>query len=453
MGNLLVSLHNATSAMKVYERAMGVVQGNVANASTPGYAKQQQLLESTRFDLDHGLPGGVRSGGTLDSRSSFAENTVRRRLESLASSDERTSQLEQIEPVLDISDTSGLGGAMNRLFQAFSAVTVAPNDASSRQVVLDRAAELARAFNAAAAGLTGASENVGRSINQQVDHINSTVEKIVAVNRLFRDDYNAQFDAGLQARMSTLLDDLSDAANFTVLRAEDGSATLFLGGQTLVGIGETQYKISADTSSQPARVLDPQGQDISSQLTGGRLEALLNLRNQVIPQYSEQIDRLGQSFADTVNDTLAGGLDRNGQAPARHLFRYDASLGVARTLNVDNLAPSELALASVDAPGGNAVALQLAGLSQSKSLDGFTFMQFYGNVAAQAGRDLNAARENQAGNQQLVSQARSLRDDLQAVNLDEEAALLLQYQRGYQALARVVQTLNDMTDTLVNLLR
>lgn len=80
-------------------------------------------------------------------------------------------------------------------------------------------------------------------------------------------------------------------------------------------------------------------------------------------------------------------------------------------------------------------------------------MQFYGNVAAQAGRDLNAARENLAGNQQLVSQAKSLRDDLQAVNLDEEAALLLQYQRGYQALARVVQTLNDMTDTLVNLLR
>jgi flagellar hook-associated protein 1 FlgK len=453
MGNLLVSLHNATSAMKVYERALGVIQGNVANASTPGYAKQQQLLVSTRFDLDHGLPGGVRSGGTLDTRNSYAETAVRRRLESLASSDERTSQLEQVEPVMDISDSSGLGGAMNRLFQAFSAVTITPNDASSRQVVLDRAAELARAFNAASSGLTNASDNIDRSITQQVAHINDTVEKIVAINRLFRDDYNAQFDAGLQSRMSTLLDDLSDAANFTVLRAEDGTATIFLGGQTLVAVGATQYKVTADVSSKPARLLDSQDRDFSSQITGGRLEALLDLRNQVIPGYVDQVDRLGQSIADTVNDTLASGLDRDGQPPTRNLFRYDATLGVARTLNVDNLAPSELALASVDAPGGNAVALQLAGLAQSKSLDGFTFTQFYGNVAAQAGRDLNAAREQQTGNQQLLAQAKSMRDDLQSVNLDEEAALLLQYQRGYQAMARVIQTLNDMTDTLINIVR
>jgi len=46
-----------------------------------------------------------------------------------------------------------------------------------------------------------------------------------------------------------------------------------------------------------------------------------------------------------------------------------------------------------------------------------------------------------------------MRDDLQSVNLDEEAALLLQYQRGYQAMARVIQTLNDMTDTLINIVR
>lgn len=453
MGNLLVSLRNTSEAMKVYERAMGVVQGNVANASTPGYAKQQQLLECMRFDLDHGLPGGVRSGGTLDSRSAFAEGAVRRRLESLASSDERTSQLEQIEPVMDIGEASGLGGAMNRLFQAFSAATVAPNDASARQVVLDRATELARAFNAASTGLTDAAHNVDRSIVQQAEHINSTVEKIISVNRLFRDDYNAQFDAGLQTRMSNLLDELSDAANFTVLRAEDGSASLFLGGQTLVGVGDTQYKIGVDLSATPVRVLDYEGNDISGQITGGRLESLLDLRNRAIPEYSGQIDRVAQSLSDTINGTLAAGLDRDGQSPARHLFRYDATLGVARTLNVDNLATSELALASADAPGGNGVALQLAALAQSKSIDGFTYMQFYGNVAAQVGRDLNAAREELTANLQLVTQAKSLRDDLQSVNLDEEAAQLLLYQRGFQALARVIQTLNDMTDTLVNLLR
>ena len=36
------------------------------------------------------------------------------------------------------------------------------------------------------------------------------------------------------------------------------------------------------------------------------------------------------------------------------------------------------------------------------------------------------------------------------VNLDEEMTNLLQYQRSYQAAARVVPTIDDILDTLIN---
>ncbi len=453
MGNLLVSLRNAAGAMKVFERGMGVVQSNVANASTPGYARQSQLFEAMRFDLDIGLPGGVQSAGTQDSRNAYAEATVRQRLAGYGYADERTQQLARLEPVFDIGAASGIGGALNKMFNAFSALSVAPNDLSARRMVLDRAGELARAFQSTASGLSGVVATVDAGLTHQVEEINRLGGRIAELNQRFRQDFLAQQDAGLQAQMHNLLEELAEVTDFTALPASDGSMTVYLGGQTLLAIGDRQYKISADASGSPARLLDASGNDITGQISGSRLKALLQLRNEVLPDQQFQLNRLAQSVADQVNTVLGGGVDLNGQTPVTPLFVYDTSAGAAATLTVSGLRPEELAAASSAAHGGNQVALDAAALAGTKTIDGYTFTQFYASLAAQAGRLLSSARDSLATNAQLTSQARQFRDDLQKVNLDEEAIHLVELQRAYQASARLVQTLNDMTETVINLIR
>lgn len=454
MGNLLVSLRNTAEAMRVYERGMGVVQANVTNASTPGYARQTQLLEAMRMDLDSGLPGGVLSAGTLDGRNEYAEATVRRRTESLGYADERARQLDALEPVYDITSNGSLSSAMDRLFQSFSALTVAPNDLAARQVVLDRASELARNFRAMDASLQEASASTDKSLAQQVDAINRVVAGISALNKQFRSDFEVKNDAGVQAQMNNLLEQLSELGNFTVLRNDDGSATVYLGGQTLLAVGEQQLPISLDASSSAsAMILDAAGQDITNQVDGGRLAALLEIRNQVLPVKRAQLDRLAQSLADSVNNVLAGGVDLDGSTPVKNLFQYDAALGAARTLTTTDLAPRELAAASGASPGGNGVALQASALGQAKLLDGATFTQFFAAQAADAGRMASEARNERDSNQALVTQARQFREEMQGVNLDQEAIALIEYQRAYQASAQLVKTLNEMTETMINLLR
>lgn len=454
MGNLLVSLRNTAEAMRVYERGMGVVQANVTNASTPGYARQTQLLAAMRMDLDSGLPGGVVSAGTLDCRNEYAEATVRRRAESLGYADERARQLDALEPVYDITSNGSLSSAMDRLFQSFSALTVAPNDLAARQVVLDRASELARSFRAMDASLQEASASTDKSLAQQVDAINRVVAGISSLNKQFRTDFEVKNDAGVQAQMNNLLEQLSELGNFTVLRNDDGSATVYLGGQTLLAVGEQQLRISLDASSSAsARILDASGQDITSQVEGGRLAALLEIRNQMLPAKRNQLDRLAQSLADSVNNVLAGGVDLDGNTPGKNLFQYDGTLGAARTLTTTDLAPRELAAASSAAPGGNGVALQASALGQAKVLDGGTFTQYFAAQAAAVGRMASAARDERDSNQALVTQARQFRQEVQGVNLDQEAIALIEYQRAYQASAQLVKTLNEMTETIINLLR
>lgn len=454
MGNLLVSLRNTAEAMRVFQRGMGVVQANVTNASTPGYARQTQLLEPKRMDLDAGLPGGVRSAGTLDGRNEYAEGSVRRRQESLGYADERSQQLDALEPVFDITSDAALSGSMDRLFQAFSSLTVAPNDLAARQVVLDRASELARSFRSMDASLEDASGSADKSLAQQVDAINRVVAGITALNKEFRNDFEVKNDAGVQAQMNNLLEQLSELGNFTVLRNDDGSATVYLGGQTLLAVGERQLPLTLDAASgASAKILGAEGQDITSQVYGGRLAALLEIRNGVLPEKRAQLDRLAQSMADAVNGVLAGGVDLDGNTPVKNLFQYDGALGAARTLYTTDLTPRELAAAAAAAPGGNEVALQAAALSQAKILDGATFTQFYAAQAADVGRMAAEARNGLDSSQALATQARQFREEMQGVNLDQEAIALVEYQRAYQASAQLVKTLNEMTETMINLLR
>jgi flagellar hook-associated protein 1 FlgK len=439
--------------MRVIERGMAVVQANVTNASTPGYARQRQALSAMAFDLDRGLVGGVASAGTLGSRSPFAEASVRRQAHLLGAMEERASQLSRLEPVFSVSGAQGVSGALTRFFQAASALAVTPNDGAARQHLLSQAGMAAAAFHHASAGLAESLSAADRGLQSALHGIESAAARLQQLNRQFKQDFRAQDDAGLDAQLTNLLEELAELADFTMLRAEDGSVSIFLGGQTPLVIGERLYPVTAEPGPAGAVLRGHEGRDITAQITGGRLAALLELRNTLLPGYQQELDELAAAFAGEVNAVLAGGVDQDGQPPALDLFTFDAAAGAARTLALTAITPRELALASPAAPGGNANALALAALEQERPVHGATFAQAYGALAGRLGRDHAAARDEASLQRQLSAQARELRDEVSRVNLDEEAIALMEFQRAYQATARVVQAVDEMMDTLLGMVR
>ena len=80
-----------------------------------------------------------------------------------------------------------------------------------------------------------------------------------------------------------------------------------------------------------------------------------------------------------------------------------------------------------------------------------TFTQFYGQLASQVGSDLKTSQTNATTRQDLLTQARSMRSDISSVSLDEEAAELIQYQNAYQATAKLVTTLDSLTQTTIQM--
>jgi flagellar hook-associated protein 1 FlgK len=286
-----------------------------------------------------------------------------------------------------------------------------------------------------------------------VARINEIGAEIQTYNLAVRTDARHLEDPGLDAQVHTQLEALSELADFDLIRSGDGSYNVNLGGQTPLTIGGSLFEISADFSGSQVSILNHQGRNITGQVQQGRLRAHLDTQNRDIPALTADLDRLAESIATSVNGVLASGLDRNGAAPQTALFSFDAALGAAATLTVNDLAPEELAAASAASPGGNGNALALADLGRARLLDDYTASQFLGNLTGRLGRQIGNSRTDEQSQGYLLSQSRALREKDSEVSLDEEAANLVAFQRQYEANAQLIAILNSLTQTTIDLLR
>jgi flagellar hook-associated protein 1 FlgK len=116
--------------------------------------------------------------------------------------------------------------------------------------------------------------------------------------------------------------------------------------------------------------------------------------------------------------------------------------------------PSKVAAGETDAPGDNRKALDIAALKDKKAVNGEdTFVSFYGKMAARVGIEASQNRLEQSGAQDSLTQLKNMRDGAAGVSLEEEMIALVKYQRGFEASAKLLSTVDDMMGTVISIKR
>src|SRR6476660_9415582 len=103
MCNLLSSLLATTGAIKAYDRALDVIQNNVSNASTPGYAAARLNLMAQAFDPASGRTGGVKTGALESSRDDYVEQSVWAQQNSVGQFTQKSASLAALEQILGVT--------------------------------------------------------------------------------------------------------------------------------------------------------------------------------------------------------------------------------------------------------------------------------------------------------------------------------------------------------------
>jgi flagellar hook-associated protein 1 FlgK len=86
-------------------------------------------------------------------------------------------------------------------------------------------------------------------------------------------------------------------------------------------------------------------------------------------------------------------------------------------------------------------------------VDGFSFSQFYGNMAADVGNQLQTAQNSTQVQQSLVAQAQNQRQQISGVDINEEAMIAVEFQRAYEANSRLITLLDQLTEDTINMLQ
>lgn len=474
MSNLFATLDMAGQALGVYQQALNTVSNNITNANTPGYASQSLNLVAQPYELFGGLAGGVAAQGLQSARDQYGEQAVRSQSSTLGKFQAQAETTGTIASYFDPSGNSGVPLELNQLLSSFSAWSVSPNDPTTQQQVLANASNFATGVQSLSAALSQADQNVQTQIGNTVQQINGLAAQIQQINVNQQQEQSP--DPGLDAQMNSTLQQLSQLVNFSEIKQSDGTVSIVLSGGAPLVIGNQQYSISAaaaipagstNTKAPPtSEILDSNGNNITAQITGGQLGGLLDTHNRVLASIlgdgtqAGSLNIFAKNFADTVNNILTSGTVSvtAGAAKGLPLFTYNSS---DPTLAAGSLAvnPSITAatLAPVDSSGNsNGNALQLASLANSTTsggIGGQTFLQYFAGTAQFVGSENATATTNQQSQQQIVTQAETLRDQISGVSLDAQAVQMTQFQNSYQAVAKLITVLNTVTQTTINMIQ
>jgi len=103
------------------------------------------------------------------------------------------------------------------------------------------------------------------------------------------------------------------------------------------------------------------------------------------------------------------------------------------------------------ASGDNAILLgNRLTVDTSATLGNATLNDYYSSVISDLGVQSQNANNDTDNQQSLVDQVTTLRASVSGVNMDEEMTNMITYQKAYEAAARMITTMDDMLDKLIN---
>jgi flagellar hook-associated protein 1 FlgK len=529
MMTLDTSLSIALTGLRASAAGLRTVANNVANAETPGYTRKVQPTLATVPDatgMGVQLADLQRNVDAALQREVFARGALVSGLES------RETLLQGIETVHGRpEDGNSLAGLLARLTDSFNALAADPSSASGRQEVVRAAQAIVRKLNDLSNAVTDARNRAHEAI---VASAKTTNDALAQIDRTTIQIRNAIASGkqlpDLEDMRDASLERLTAETGARFMIRQDGSVLLTgpngITWPTEKAKGAADGPLSVATAElQPTSFHDPAGgtvpgvfitdpgnpdapRDVTQYLTGGRIGALVTLRDTTLPTMQAELDEFAKTLARRFDQQgLRLFSDGQGNVPQEGSVTLQASyVGFAGAIRIfppveadarlvrdgTHVIPGGLPPAPATQPTGNPQgsnftpnpsggpagfdvlarriiefalganlqagtphdpALGTAGLGRQGRLNSeipphATLADFAASlVSVQTGLRARATemRESETAARDLV---RNRLADEAGVNVDQEMSVMVQLQNAYQASARVLQTNQELWDAL-----
>ena len=450
----------ALSGLSANRVALGVTAQNVANVNTPGYSRQQALFASVEGEKHNifspGMGTEVTSIRRVTDQFLVKQVWLSNSLASYAKS--YSAGLSQLENTFG-ADGFNLSAGLDSLNAALNDATVKPESIPYRQQVINEAEALAQRFNTLSESLHNQNHDLNKQREAGLENVNTLLANIATLNKQLAEINGVGGNPSpLLDKRDAVLGELSQLVEVRTTSQPNGGLQVTLAsGQPLVMgsehglLGSVPTKNDNDLSHLTIQF--SQQQFMVNHSVGGELGAIQDYQKEILQPHQVALDDMAKALTQQYNSRLATGIDLNGQ-PGKPLFDFNVD-SPAASLSVNDIRPAELAFSSDGMPGNADVLNALIGISnQSVAVTGYgqlslneAFNSMVGELAIKA-RQANTDRDvKNAMNQQVQAE----RDNVSAVNIDEEAANLMTFSNAHNANVKVISTANQLFDAVLQL--
>jgi len=446
-------------ALSANQLALAVIGHNTANVNSPGFSRQRvQLSPSFPLQLMEGTLGtGVNVVGIQQIHDNLLDRSLRQGYSDFSQWEAIDGSLQSLENIFgDTSSSTTLGDMLTEFWNSWQDLADDPENLTARSALRQNAQSLCSEFNRLHNQFAGQIQSHDQEIVVRVNEVNSLSSSIANLNAQIAQIESSGGQANdLRDQRNNLLNDLSSLVNVQVTDQANGQINVYVGGQVLVQ-GDLSLQIATRERSIPGGVVHDliwEDGGSSVMLSQGQIAGLIEMRDDQIPELSASLDELANSLVQQVNSAHVTGYGLNGSS-GNNFFDLDTTGAGNLSLSGEVLASLEVIAASASgAPGDNSIALSIAGLQNQLVMENgtATIGSYYANLVSEVGVVRQNASFRHTQEQAALQQLETQRESVSGVSLDEEMTNLIQYQQAYEAAARLVTTVSQMMDTVVNM--
>lgn len=455
-------LNIAKNAMFANQTSLQVTSNNIANVNTEGYAKQEAVFEEgVPVSTIAGLLGsGVKISEIVAYYDKYIEKMITDKNTTLEQQKTAEQYFTRIESIVN-EDNSNLTQDIVDFFNSWQELSADSANTSNRLAVVVNGQQLSSKIRFMYSQLKSLQTDANNNIKQEVDRINRITSSIAELNqKIFESSSGGEGVNKYINERTNLLKELSAKMDIISFEDSEGRLTIMTsGGKPLVD-SSLSWDLEAhvgDDGMYSIRWLGGSGTsyDITNEIKGGSISALVSTRDTYIPEFISDLDGLAQGIIEEVNDLHASAYNLYGQTGVN--FFNDITKYYAKDIDLTDDIKGDIKMVATSSSSTNLydndIALGIAALGDSTIFDGgqSSAVTYITTMISKAGEYTRQAEDLASFNEDTMTILKQERESVSGVSLDEEMANLIKYQYAFQASARLFNVADTLFQSLLDI--
>ncbi len=490
----------AQQALLANQKAIDVAGQNLSNINTTGYSRQRLDLASitpignsyTSSHNENKVGQGVTMTGVSQIRDPYLDIQYRNQITKVGTADSMDQILEDIGNIFDETEVSGVRDAFNDVITQLKLIASSSSSSDDSLDLLVRSSfeSMINIIHDKASALNDLEEEVANKMDDVlVENVNSCLEQISQLNIAIKNSQvlgNTALE--LQDRRNQLIDDLATYLPIDVKYTDIGSAFGVVqeleitfkdtaGNSHVLISGEEagSFTFDIDETADPVYSLNLQGvgattvTNVSDLIGNGVFKGNMDMLNKSeafdgtdakgIGYYGEMLDVFVGQIAETLNTMNGSDLftisDGSGEFTAENIRISQEWIEGTVTLNKSGDATKPDGdytniLKMIDALTSDEVSVNVTVGGTSVNVYNGTIQGIYDGIQNIQALERRTSSTLLSSHMTVLNEITNSKDSVSSVSQDEEVMDLMKYQQSYNAASRLMTTMDELLDKLIN---